>query len=118
MSSRNAYLSDAQRAEARSLHRALLTMRDALRTPAFESARRRRRARNAQRAAAPDYFDVVDAETFEPVERLRRRRISSPRRASATRLHRQPVSFRIASRRRIMNGARVLLGVSGRHCRV
>jgi pantoate--beta-alanine ligase len=70
MSSRNAYLSERQRAEAASLYRALLTLREAL-----ERGVSKARAVDAARAtlsalAVPDYFDVVGAETFEPVEGL------------------------------------------------
>jgi|SRR5580700_1009537 pantoate--beta-alanine ligase len=71
MSSRNVYLDSEQRAQAPTLHRALLAMRDAL-----ERGRRREDAIAAGTAAlspsaALDYLDVVDGETFEALERLR-----------------------------------------------
>ena len=71
MSSRNAYLDAAQRAEAPTLHGALLAVRSA-----FELGARKEEAVAAGRAALSpaaqlDYLDVVDARTFEPVERLR-----------------------------------------------
>lgn len=71
MSSRNAYLDAEQRAQAPTLYEALMAMRDALsggstKLEAIEAARERLSA-----LAVPDYFDVVDADTFEPLERLR-----------------------------------------------
>ncbi len=70
MSSRNAYLDARQRADAPTLYRALTAMRDAL-----ERGRSREDANAVARAtltprAVPDYFDVVSATTFEPLERL------------------------------------------------
>jgi pantoate--beta-alanine ligase len=70
MSSRNAYLTPEQRAQAPSLHRALMKLRDQL-----ASGRRKTDAIAAARdvlgpLALPDYLDVVDARTFEPIERL------------------------------------------------
>lgn len=70
MSSRNAYLNAEQRASAPSLYRALTELRDALANGASK-----REAIDLARAtlaasATPDYFDVVDAVTFEPKERL------------------------------------------------
>jgi pantoate--beta-alanine ligase len=70
MSSRNAYLNAEQRAEAPSLYRALLAMREALAAGASK-ARAVGIARDTlSPLAVPDYFDVVDAATFEPIERL------------------------------------------------
>ncbi len=71
LSSRNRYLDSRQRAAAPSLHRALLTMREAL-----ERGRSKKDAIAAavsalDESAKPDYFDLVDAGTFEPLERLR-----------------------------------------------
>ena len=71
MSSRNAYLTARERAEAPSLHSALLALRDAL-----ERGRSKDEAIAAARAAlspvaVPEYFDVVAAATFEPVDHLR-----------------------------------------------
>jgi pantoate--beta-alanine ligase len=71
MSSRNAYLDEAQRREAVTLHAALRALREAL-----ESGGSKSNAIAAARAAlsataTPDYFDVVDADTFEPLQELR-----------------------------------------------
>jgi pantoate--beta-alanine ligase len=71
MSSRNAYLDAAQREQAPTLHRALVAMHSAL--ASGESKNRAvEAARNTLSAlATPDYFDLVDADTFEPLESLR-----------------------------------------------
>lgn len=71
MSSRNGYLDAAQRAQAPSLYRALTVMREAL-----ESRRTKSEATAAATAvlspmATLDYLDVVDADTFERLDRLR-----------------------------------------------
>jgi pantoate--beta-alanine ligase len=71
MSSRNRYLDGEMRAQAATLHRALETTKDAL-----EKGRSKRDAIDAgaaalSKSASLDYLDVVDAETFEPLERLR-----------------------------------------------
>jgi len=71
MSSRNRYLDATLRAAAPTLHRALQAAREAL-----ESGSRRDDAIAAGTAqlspvAKLDYLDVVDARTFEPIERLR-----------------------------------------------
>jgi pantoate--beta-alanine ligase len=70
LSSRNAYLSNGQRAAAPTLYRALVALRDAL-----EEGRSKADAVALARAtlsplATPDYFDVVDARTFEPIDDL------------------------------------------------
>ena len=70
MSSRNVYLNQTQRAEAPTLHRALEVLRDALadgstKREAIELART-----TLSSHAIPDYFDVVDADTFEPLDTL------------------------------------------------
>jgi pantoate--beta-alanine ligase len=72
MSSRNAYLNAAQRAVAPSLHRALQTMRDEL--VSGESKTRARAAAESvlEKPGTAEYFDAVDASTFEPLERLDR----------------------------------------------
>ena len=67
MSSRNAYLNASERAEAPSLYAALTALREAL-----ERGRSKQDAIAAARAvlsplATPEYFDVVDTETFEPI---------------------------------------------------
>lgn len=69
LSSRNAYLTAEQRAAAPSLHRALLALQDAL----VDGASKDRAVEAARTvldpSAALDYIDVVDAVTFEPVDR-------------------------------------------------
>lgn len=71
LSSRNAYLSPAQRAAAPSLHRALDVLRDALVGGASKDEAQRRARATLDPSATPDYFDVVDADTFEPIDSLR-----------------------------------------------
>lgn len=72
MSSRNAYLDAAQRAQAPTLHAALVAMREALeRGEPREQAIAAGSARLSE-SAKLDYLDVVDAETFQPLERLRK----------------------------------------------
>jgi pantoate--beta-alanine ligase len=71
MSSRNLYLSNEERAAAPSLHQALGALRLAL-----SSGRSKDEAVAAARAALspiaqPDYFDVVDGDTFEPIDSVR-----------------------------------------------
>ena len=71
MSSRNSYLSAAERASATVLSRALFAMRDA-----FRRGERRveslittgRAVMDGERAAAVDYLAITDPETLEPVE--------------------------------------------------
>lgn len=70
MSSRNAYLSAEQRAAAPSLYRAINELRDALANGASKTEAVDRARAALASAASPDYFDVVDASTFEPKERL------------------------------------------------
>ena len=70
MSSRNAYLTPGQRTAAPTLHRALIALHAALRGGASkESALAAARATLSPQAH-PEYFDLVDATTFEPLERL------------------------------------------------
>lgn len=71
MSSRNAYLSSEQRAQAPSLHAALKAMRSALERGESKSAATASARATLWSQASPDYFDVVDADTFEPTETLR-----------------------------------------------
>ena len=71
LSSRNAYLSAEQRAEATSLNRALVTLRDALQRGASKADAAAAARETLSALATPDYFDLVDADTFEPVEKLR-----------------------------------------------
>lgn len=70
MSSRNAYLTAEQRVQAPSLYRALVALHNAL-----EDGRTKADAVSAayatlSKSATPDYFDVVSAAAFEPIERL------------------------------------------------
>ena len=75
MSSRNAYLKDDERRAATVLYRALDAAgqeiaageRDAVRLLAVM-----RKVLDAEPLATPDYVEIVDADTFEPVSRLRR----------------------------------------------
>lgn len=70
MSSRNAYLDDAQRAKAPSLHRALVATCEALQ----RGAEKREAVAAATDLLSPsaklDYLDLVDAHTFAPLDRL------------------------------------------------
>lgn len=70
MSSRNAYLTPAQRAQAPTLHRALLALHDALRQGAPKASAVEAARAALSPAAQPEYFDLVDAATFEPLDRL------------------------------------------------
>ena len=75
-SSRNAYLDPAQRAEAVALTRGLGAARAALASGARSAARLKQAVRAVWRgypAVREDYVAVVDAETLEPVERVRGR---------------------------------------------
>jgi pantoate--beta-alanine ligase len=71
LSSRNAYLSAAERARALSLSRALFDARDAAGRGErdAEALRRRARERIAAAGARVDYVEVVDAGTLAPVAR-------------------------------------------------
>jgi pantoate--beta-alanine ligase len=71
MSSRNAYLNVAERAEAPSLNRALTAMRDAFERGASKAEATALAAATLSSLATADYFDIVDADTFAPLERLR-----------------------------------------------
>jgi pantoate--beta-alanine ligase len=72
LSSRNAYLNESQRSAAPSLHRALEAMRDELlRGTPKERARAVAEGVLSQPGVA-DYFDAVDATTFETLDRVDR----------------------------------------------
>lgn len=73
MSSRNAYLSPEGRRAATVLHRALSAAREAIEAGERESEKIRRRMREvlaSEPSAEVDYAEVVDADTFRPVESL------------------------------------------------
>jgi pantoate--beta-alanine ligase len=70
LSSRNAYLSEGERAAAPTLFRALGVLRDAMERGARKPDAVAMARSSLSLLAVPDYFDVVDARTFEPIERL------------------------------------------------
>lgn len=75
MSSRNAYLAADDRRRATVLHRALDAARTEILGGERDAARllgRMREVLKSEPAAAPDYVEIVDADTFEPVTLLRR----------------------------------------------
>jgi len=72
LSSRNAYLSPAERAQAPVLRRALLMARDATVKRPAELARLVRREIATAPLAKIDYVDVLDAETLQPPGRATR----------------------------------------------
>jgi pantoate--beta-alanine ligase len=74
LSSRNVYLSLAERRAATVLHRALDTARQAIAAGERDAARLVQAMRGvlaAEPLAAPDYAEIVDADSFEPVTFLR-----------------------------------------------
>ncbi|MGC1380997.1 MAG: pantoate--beta-alanine ligase [Candidatus Baltobacteraceae bacterium] len=71
MSSRNRYLDAEQRAQAPTLYLALAAMRDALAGGARKPDAIAAANAALSDAAKAEYFDLVDAETFMPLERLR-----------------------------------------------
>jgi pantoate--beta-alanine ligase len=74
MSSRNAYLSPEERRAATVLHRALDDARRAIERgerDALRLAAAMREVIRGEPLAQPDYVELVDAETLEPVTRLR-----------------------------------------------
>ena len=70
LSSRNAYLDAQQRAEAPTLHAALLAVRDALRAGRSKSDAIVTGTAMLSASAKLDYLDVVDGTTFAPIDRL------------------------------------------------
>jgi len=74
MSSRNAYLSPAERRAATALYRALDTARQTIAAGESDAARLTQAMRgvlNAEPLATTDYAEIVDADSFESVTRLR-----------------------------------------------
>jgi pantoate--beta-alanine ligase len=71
MSSRNRYLDPAQRAQAPSLHAALLAMREALERGGDKNEAIAAGKSALNGSARLDYLELVDGETFAPLERLR-----------------------------------------------
>jgi pantoate--beta-alanine ligase len=71
MSSRNRYLSPEQRAAAPALYRTLLAMHETLERGALKSEAIAANAGGLNAVAAVDYLDVVDADTFAPLDHLR-----------------------------------------------
>ncbi|HEY8312974.1 MAG TPA: pantoate--beta-alanine ligase [Candidatus Baltobacteraceae bacterium] len=70
LSSRNVYLDARQRAAAPTLHVALRAMLEALRAGEPVAVARERALSVLHPLAHVEYLDVVNADTFEPVERL------------------------------------------------
>ncbi len=71
LSSRNAYLDAGERAAAPTLYRSLLALRAALDRGAAKSEAVEEARSVLAPSATLDYYDVVDVETFEPLERPR-----------------------------------------------
>lgn len=71
MSSRNAYLSGDERAQAPTLHRALVAVREALERGAEKSQAVAAGIAALHPSASLDYLDLVDAQSFAPLEVLR-----------------------------------------------
>jgi pantoate--beta-alanine ligase len=74
LSSRNAYLAHAERRAATVLYRALDAVRQAIAAGEHDAARLVQAMRGvlaAEPLAAPDYAEIVDADSFEPVSFLR-----------------------------------------------
>lgn len=70
LSSRNAYLDAEQRAQAPTLHAALLAVRDALHAGRNKSDAIAMGTATLSASAKLEYLDVVDGTTFAPAERL------------------------------------------------
>jgi pantoate--beta-alanine ligase len=70
LSSRNVYLDGQQRAQAPTLHAALVTVRNALQAGRSKSDAIAAGAAALSTSATLEYLDVVDGTTFAPVQRL------------------------------------------------
>lgn len=71
LSSRNAYLDPQQRAQATSLYRSLLALRDAIRAGETDRSKILSRARDVITSAGPceiEYLELVDPQTMQPSE--------------------------------------------------
>jgi|SRR5579862_2371667 len=71
MSSRNAYLNPEQRAAAPTLHRALNALLSAVVSGATKEEAIALARAELSPIATPDYFDLVDGATFEPLDAVR-----------------------------------------------
>jgi pantoate--beta-alanine ligase len=71
LSSRNAYLTAHERAAAPSLYRALLALRDSMASGSDKEKAIAGAREVLDRSARLDYLDVVDAQTFAPVDKCR-----------------------------------------------
>jgi pantoate--beta-alanine ligase len=71
MSSRNVYLSAEERREAVSLHRALVTLCDRLQEGAPKAEAIEEASAKLGSLARLEYLDVVDAQSFDPLDALR-----------------------------------------------
>jgi pantoate--beta-alanine ligase len=75
LSSRNAYLQPEERKAATVLHRALVATADELKAGTRDALQLQstiQRIFSTEPLAAPDYAEIVDAESFEPVTRISR----------------------------------------------
>ena len=72
MSSRNVYLSADERKRALGLSRALQVAAEAVADEAADTIRQRMQAVLETHGLTPDYVEIVDAETLEPVSAVRR----------------------------------------------
>jgi pantoate--beta-alanine ligase len=105
LSSRNAYLKGAERHAATALYRSLDAMRREVAKGDRETARliaAMRCVLDAEPGVAPDYVEIVDADTFEPVVSLRKKcyalvaaRVGATRLIDNALIEQQTDSFRV-----------------------